>query len=77
MVLFIKNYLPSRKLLPSVFPALMGVMGPRWKSWLYGAEQNGYVLDGSVRGFAIAAPTDVPSPEEYITELQVPVKKAR
>jgi len=40
-------------------------------------EQNGYVLDGSVRGFAIAAPTDVPSPEEYITELQVPVKKAR
>lgn len=39
-------------------------------------EQNGYALDGSVRGLAIASPTDVASPEDYMTELQVPVKKA-
>lgn len=39
-------------------------------------EQNGYVFDGSVRGFAIASPTDTSSPDDYMTELQVPVKKA-
>jgi effector-binding domain-containing protein len=39
-------------------------------------EESGYTLDGSVRGFAIASPTDVASPDDYMTELQVPVKKA-
>lgn len=39
-------------------------------------EQNGYTFDGSVRGFAVASPSDVSSPEDYVTELQVPVKKA-
>ena len=39
-------------------------------------EQNGYEISGSVRGFAIAAPTDVSAPEAYMTELQVPVKSA-
>ena len=39
-------------------------------------EQNGYEISGPVRGFAIASPTDVSSPEQYMTELQVPVQKA-
>ena len=38
-------------------------------------EQNGYEIIGPVRGFAIASPTDVNSPDEYMTELQVPVGK--
>ena len=38
-------------------------------------EQNGYEISGSVRGFAIASPTDVQSPDQYMTELQVPVRK--
>lgn len=38
-------------------------------------EQNGYVFDGLIRGFAIASPSDVSSPEDFMTELQVPVKK--
>jgi len=32
-------------------------------------------LSGTVRGFAIAAPTDVSAPDDYMTELQVPVQK--
>lgn len=39
-------------------------------------EQNGYIIDGLTRGLAIASPSDVSSPEDYMTELQVPVKKA-
>lgn len=39
-------------------------------------EQNGYIFDGSVRGLAIASPADVKSSADYLTELQVPVKKA-
>lgn len=39
-------------------------------------EQNGYAICGTVRGFAIASPTDVSSPDQYMTELQVPVQKA-
>lgn len=39
-------------------------------------EENGYVLDGMVRGLAIASPADVKSPDDYMTELQIPVKKA-
>jgi len=38
-------------------------------------EQNGYEINGLIRGFAIASPTDVSSPEEYMTELQVSVRK--
>jgi len=38
-------------------------------------ERNGYEISGSVRGCAIASPTDVASQDEYMTELQVPVKK--
>ena len=38
-------------------------------------EKNGYEMDGLIRGLAIAAPGDVSSPEDYMTELQVPVKK--
>ena len=40
--------------------------------WL---EQNDYAMTGPVRGFAIASPTDVTSPEDFMTELQVPVQK--
>ncbi|MCL2842301.1 MAG: MerR family transcriptional regulator [Oscillospiraceae bacterium] len=39
-------------------------------------EQNGYEICGTVRGFAIASPTDVASPADYMTELQVPIQKA-
>ena len=39
-------------------------------------ERYGYKISGPVRGFAIASPTDVSSPNEYMTELQVPVQKA-
>ena len=39
-------------------------------------EQNGYEISGAVRGFAIVSPTDAASPDEYMTELQVPVQKA-
>jgi effector-binding domain-containing protein len=39
-------------------------------------ENNGYAIDGSVRGFAIASPTDVQSPDDYMTELQIHVRKA-
>ncbi|MCL2568588.1 MAG: MerR family transcriptional regulator [Oscillospiraceae bacterium] len=39
-------------------------------------EENGYEIVGPVRGHAIASPTDVASVEEYMTELQAPVRKA-
>lgn len=42
-------------------------------SWV---EGSGYVFDGMVRGLAIASPADVKSPDDYMTELQVPVKRA-
>jgi len=38
-------------------------------------EKNGYEMDGLIRGRAIASPGDVSSPEDYMTELQVSVKK--
>lgn len=38
-------------------------------------EQNKYVFDGMVRGLAVTSPSDVSSPDDYMTELQVPVKK--
>jgi DNA-binding transcriptional MerR regulator len=39
-------------------------------------EQNGYAFDGSIRGLAIKSFANAASPEEFLTELQVPVKKA-
>lgn len=41
-------------------------------SWL---EESGYQFDGNVRGLAVASPSDTASPEDYMTELQVPVRK--
>lgn len=38
-------------------------------------EDNGYTMNGLIRGLAVVSPADVESPEDYITELQVPVKK--
>jgi len=38
-------------------------------------EKNGFEMDGLIRGLAIASPSDVSSPEDYMTELQVSVKK--
>ena len=40
-------------------------------------EENGYIMDGPIRGLAVACPADVNSPDDYLTEIQVPVKKAR
>ena len=39
-------------------------------------EQNGYVFDGLIRGFAIKSFANAESPEDFLTELQAPVKKA-
>lgn len=38
-------------------------------------EENGYAFAGPIRGQAIATPAEVSSPEDYITELQIPVIK--
>lgn len=38
-------------------------------------EEQGYAFDGLIRGMSIASPMSVNSPEDYLTELQVPVKK--
>jgi effector-binding domain-containing protein len=38
-------------------------------------EDNGYVMDGILRGLAVASPSDVASEQDYLTELQVGVKK--
>ena len=48
--------------------------GPAMEKLALWVEQNDYAICGPVRGFAIAAPTDVASPDEYMTELQVPVR---
>lgn len=39
-------------------------------------EQNGYVFDGLLRGQSLASPQNVHSEDDFLTELQVPVKKA-
>ena len=39
-------------------------------------EQNGYVFDGQIRGYGIVMPCPGVAPEDYLTELQVPVRKA-
>ncbi|MDR2932164.1 MAG: MerR family transcriptional regulator [Oscillospiraceae bacterium] len=38
-------------------------------------EENGYEIDGLVRGEAIVTSKDQTDPENYLTEVQVPVKK--
>jgi len=38
-------------------------------------EANGYVFDGLIRGLAVKSFADAASPEEFLTELQVPVRK--
>ncbi len=38
-------------------------------------EEQGYVFDGLIRGLAVASPMSVNAPEDYLTELQVPVKR--
>jgi len=42
-------------------------------AWL---EENGYEVDGLIRGLSVITPADVQSPDDYLTEIQVPVKKA-
>lgn len=39
-------------------------------------EQNGYEFDGLIRGFGIVMPDDGVAVDDYLTELQIPVKKA-
>ena len=39
-------------------------------------EQNGYVFDGMIRGLAIKTYANAISEDDFLTELQVPVKKA-
>lgn len=39
-------------------------------------EENGYIINGLIRGLAIVSPADVKSPNDFLTELQVSVKKA-
>ncbi len=38
-------------------------------------EKNGYEISGLVRGLAIQSPSDESNPENYLTELQISVKK--
>lgn len=38
-------------------------------------EQNGYEFAGLIRGLAIMTPADQSNPENYLTELQVPVRR--
>ena len=39
-------------------------------------EENGYCFDGEIRGHGIVLPGEGVKQEDYLTELQVPVKKA-
>ncbi|MDL2205777.1 MerR family transcriptional regulator [Eubacteriales bacterium OttesenSCG-928-N13] len=38
-------------------------------------ERNGYEFAGLLRGYAITSPSDTNDPQNYVTELQVPVRK--
>lgn len=42
-------------------------------TWL---EPNGYHIAGPVREVYLRGPGDTENPEEYVTEIQVPVEKA-
>ncbi|MDR0381246.1 MAG: MerR family transcriptional regulator [Oscillospiraceae bacterium] len=39
-------------------------------------EKNGYAFDGSIRGLAIKSYANAENPIDFLTELQVPVRKA-
>jgi effector-binding domain-containing protein len=39
-------------------------------------EKNGYVFDGVIRGLAIKSFANAENPNDFLTELQVPVRKA-
>lgn len=49
-----------------------GAAMERLATWV---EQNGYVFDGLVRGLAITSPSDAESSKDYMTELQIAVRK--
>ena len=47
--------------------------GEKLARWM---EENGYAFAGHMRGHVITSPDDETNPEKWLTELQVPVKKA-
>jgi len=46
--------------------------GEQLAQWI---EQNGYAFAGHLRGHVIVSPDDQPNPEQWLTELQAPVRK--
>ncbi len=40
-------------------------------------QEEGYVFDGLIRGLAIVAPSSNNIPEDYMTEIQVPIRKVQ
>lgn len=46
--------------------------GEKLAKWL---EANGYAFAGNLRGHVITSPDDTLDPEQWLTELQVPVRK--
>ncbi len=46
--------------------------GEKLARWL---EKNGYAFAGNLRGHVIVSPDEQPNPEQWLTELQVPVRK--
>ena len=46
--------------------------GEKLARWM---EENGYAFAGNLRGHVITSPDDAANPENWLTELQVPVKK--
>lgn len=50
-----------------------GLAMEKLAAWM---EQNGYVFAGNIRGLTLAGPQGGTVPEDFLTELQVPVKKA-
>lgn len=47
--------------------------GEKLAKWM---EENGYVFAGNLRGHVITSPDEQANPELWLTELQVPVRKA-
>lgn len=48
--------------------------GDKLAHWM---EENGYAFAGNLRGHVIVSPEDQPDPEQWLTELQVPVVKIK
>jgi DNA-binding transcriptional MerR regulator len=46
--------------------------GEQLAQWI---EQNGYAFAGHLRGHVIVSPDEQPNPEQWLTELQAPVRK--